>query len=50
MRRRRRRSTRKQSVPDELKSFLSPQGDFAPFLELDHLRVMVAQPEYLLVS
>lgn len=24
------------------------RGDFAPFLELDHLRVMVAQPEYFL--
>jgi hypothetical protein len=23
-------------------------GDFAPFLELDHLRIMVAQPECLL--
>ena len=27
---------------------MSAQGEFAPFLELDHLRVMVAQPEYLL--
>jgi hypothetical protein len=27
---------------------LSSQGDFAFFLELDHLRVMVAQPAYLL--
>ena len=33
---------------DAVKGFLSPQGDFAPFLELDHLRIMVAQPEYLL--
>jgi len=33
---------------DGVKGFLSPQGDFAPFLELSHLRVMVAQPEYLL--
>ncbi len=33
---------------DAVKSFMSPQGDFAPFLELDHLRIMVAQPEYLL--
>ena len=24
------------------------RAEFAPFLELDHLRVMVAQPEYLL--
>jgi hypothetical protein len=33
---------------DGVKDFLSSQGDFAPFLELDHLRVMVARPEYLL--
>jgi len=33
---------------DAVKGFVSPQGDFAPFLELDHLRVMVATPEYLL--
>lgn len=33
---------------DGVKGFLSEQGDFAPFLELDHLRIMVAKPEYLL--
>src|SRR5215469_16602748 len=33
---------------DSVKGYLSANGDFAPFLELDHLRVMVAQPEYLL--
>jgi hypothetical protein len=33
---------------DGVKSFLSPQGEFAPFLELDHLNVMVALPEYML--
>jgi hypothetical protein len=33
---------------DGVKGFASSQGDFAPFLELDHLRVMVAQPAYLL--
>jgi len=33
---------------DGVKGFLSAQGDFAPFLELNHLRIMVAQPEYLL--
>ena len=33
---------------DGVKGFLSAQGDFAPFLELSHLRIMVAQPEYLL--
>jgi hypothetical protein len=27
---------------------LSAHGDFAQFLELDHLRVLVVQPEYLL--
>jgi hypothetical protein len=33
---------------DGVKGFMSAQGDFAPFLEFDHLRVMLAQPEYLL--
>jgi hypothetical protein len=33
---------------DAVKGFMSPRGDFAPFLELDHLRIMMAQPEYLL--
>ena len=33
---------------DAVKSFLSPNGGFDPYLELDHLRVMVARPEYLL--
>ena len=33
---------------DAVKGFMSPQGNFAPFLELEHLRVMIAQPEYLL--
>ena len=33
---------------DAVKGFMSDKGEFAPFLELDHLRVMVAQPEYLL--
>ncbi len=33
---------------DGVKGFMSAHGDFAPFLELDHLRVMVAQPSYLL--
>jgi hypothetical protein len=35
-------------LSDAVKGFMSAQGDFAPFLELDHLRIMVAQPEYLL--
>lgn len=33
---------------DAVKGYLSPRGDFDPYLELTHLRVFVAQPEYLL--
>jgi hypothetical protein len=33
---------------DGVKGFLSEHGDFTPFLALDHLRVMLAQPAYLL--
>lgn len=33
---------------DSVKGYLSEKGDFAPFLELDHLSVLVAQPKYLL--
>ncbi len=33
---------------DGVKGFMSERGDFAPFMELDHLNVMVAQPAYLL--
>jgi hypothetical protein len=33
---------------DGVKAFLSERGEFSLFLELDHLRVMVAQPDYLL--
>lgn len=33
---------------DSVKGYLSERGDFAPFLELPHLKVLVAQPEYLL--
>ena len=33
---------------DGVKGFLSERGEFSPFLELDHLRVLVAQPQYLL--
>ena len=33
---------------DGVKGFMSGQGDFAPFLELDHLSVMLAEPAYLL--
>ncbi len=33
---------------DGVKGFLSERGEFTAFLHLDHLRVMVAQPSYLL--
>lgn len=33
---------------DAVKGFLSERGEFERFLELDHLNVMLAQPEYLL--
>jgi hypothetical protein len=33
---------------DAVKAFLSPRGEFDPWLELPHLRVFVARPEYLL--
>lgn len=33
---------------DAVKEYLSEKGDFSEFLSLSHLRVFVAQPEYLL--
>ena len=33
---------------DAVKGYLSPRGEFDPWLELSHLHVFVAQPEYLL--
>jgi hypothetical protein len=33
---------------DGVKAFLSERGGFSPFLELDHLRIMMAQPDYML--
>jgi hypothetical protein len=33
---------------DGVKGYVSEKADFGPFLELDHLKVMVAQPKYLL--
>jgi hypothetical protein len=33
---------------DAVKGFLGARGDFVPYLELDHLRVFVAEPHYLL--
>lgn len=32
---------------DGVKGFMSSRGEFAPFLELSHLRIMTAQPGYL---
>jgi hypothetical protein len=33
---------------DGVKGYLSDRGEFAPFLELSHLKILIAQPEYLL--
>jgi hypothetical protein len=33
---------------DSVKAYLSPRGEYVAFLELDHLRVFVAEPHYLL--
>ena len=33
---------------DAVKGYLSPRGEFDPYLELAHLRVFTARPEYLL--
>ena len=33
---------------DSVKGFLSPRGDFAPYLELENLRIFTAEPHYLL--
>jgi hypothetical protein len=33
---------------DAAKGFMSDRGEFAPFLELEHVRVLTATPEYLL--
>lgn len=43
----------KEGVPeswlnDAVKGYLSPRGEFDPYLELAHLRVFTARPEYLL--
>jgi hypothetical protein len=38
----------KRWLNDAVKGYLSPQGDFDPYLELPHLRVFTARPEYLL--
>jgi hypothetical protein len=33
---------------DAVKGFLSPRGEFEQYVELPHLRVFIARPEYLL--
>lgn len=33
---------------DGVKGFFGERGEFSPFLELDHLKIMVARPDYLL--
>jgi hypothetical protein len=33
---------------DAVKGYLGSRGDYAPFLELDHLKVFIARPQYLL--
>jgi hypothetical protein len=33
---------------DSVKGYLSARGEFAPFLELSNLKILIAQPEYLL--
>jgi len=48
-----RRVAAKTGVPhdwlnDAVKGFLSPRGSFEPYLDLPHLEVFVARPEYLL--
>lgn len=53
IRRAARRVAAKAGVPetwlnDAVKGFLSPKGDYESYLELTHLRVFVARPEYLL--
>jgi hypothetical protein len=47
------RVARKEGVPetwlnDAVKAFLSPRGEYERYLELPHLRVFTARPEYLL--
>jgi hypothetical protein len=44
---------RRRDLPDDwlndaAKGFLRERGEFAPFLDLSHLNVLTATPEYLL--
>ncbi len=43
-----RADVREDWLNDGVKGFLSARGEFDPFLDLPHLAVFVAQPEYLL--
>jgi len=43
-----RAGVREDWLNDAVKGFLSPRGEFDSYLELPHLRVFVARPEYLL--
>lgn len=43
-----RAGVREDWLNDAVKGFLSSRGEFDPYLELPHLRVFVARPEYLL--
>lgn len=43
-----REGVRDSWLNDAVKSYLSDQGTFAPFLELPHLTVSCATPEYML--
>ncbi|HEU6452526.1 MAG TPA: hypothetical protein VFT57_13990 [Gemmatimonadaceae bacterium] len=43
-----RAGVREDWLNDAVKGFLSPRGEFEPYLELPYLRVFVARPEYLL--
>jgi hypothetical protein len=38
----------KHWLNDAVKGFLSPKGEFNDYLDLSHLRVLLARPEYLL--
>ena len=37
-----------QWLNDAVKGFLSPRGEYRPYLDLSNLRVLTAQPDYLL--
>jgi hypothetical protein len=43
-----RAGVRQDWLNDAVKGYLSPRGEFETYLELPHLRVFVARPQYLL--